>query len=469
MAIISDISLKINGFNARMSHTLEFYKGDSLTLTFLITHSMIQKVKNYDATQEVPVKFIKSKLLIETPSQTLYVDDMNNNEDNRCVFHLPSTYTQEIGDYKLQIVLYSNADGEVIHLPELKMSIAEPIALVELADDPGTSLLITLNDDFLTTASGEKLLYSSGTGTTNKSISDLDEKTTVNNEDYLIIETPNSTNKIKYENLIKDLTNSSSVTEDITVTGVNIGGYSDGDVITAGTPTQDILKKLLTKETYPTYTAPTLSLTADKTVVEYDDVVDITLNHNFVQNDAGNALGKHIKYGMVNDIMTEPYVLTHWNFTSDLKVTAEVSYEDGPIKQTNLGNDYETGRIKAGIVKKDITIKISVPAYAYSSDGEVTSVVPTGISPKLGLKKGSQLTVVTRPTDRFVYFVYPESLGNASKIRFDNINDDENINAFTLSSATCPSKNGTGVNKFKVYKYEALVPFGQECKFILTI
>ena len=66
MAIISDISLKINGFNARMSHTLEFYKGDSLTLTFLITHSMIQKVKNYDATQEVPVKFIKSKLLIQT-------------------------------------------------------------------------------------------------------------------------------------------------------------------------------------------------------------------------------------------------------------------------------------------------------------------------------------------------------------------------------------------------------------------
>ena len=230
MAIISDISLKINGFNARMSHTLEFYKGDSLTLTFLITHSMIQKVKNYDATQEVPVKFIKSKLLIQTPSQTLYVDDMNNNEDNRCVFHLPSDYTQEIGDYKLQIVLYSNADGEVIHLPDINMSIAEPIALVTLDDNPGTSLLLTLNDDFLTTKSGEKILYSNGTGTTNKSISDLDEKTTVNDEDYLIIETPNSTNKIKYENLIKDLTSSASITENITVTGMDIGGFKNGDV-----------------------------------------------------------------------------------------------------------------------------------------------------------------------------------------------------------------------------------------------
>ena len=205
MSIISDVSLKINGFNTRMSHTLEFYKGDSLTLTFLITHSMIQKVKNVNVTQEVPVKFIKSKLLIQTPSQMLYVDDMNNNEDNRCVFHLPSTYTQEIGDYKLQIVLYSNADREVIHLPEIIMSIAEPIALVELTEDPGTSLLITLNDDFIVTSKGERLLYSNGTGTVNKSISDLDEKTTVNNEDYLIIETPDSTNKITYENLIKDL------------------------------------------------------------------------------------------------------------------------------------------------------------------------------------------------------------------------------------------------------------------------
>ena len=65
--------------------------------------------------------------------------------------------------------------------------------------------------------------------------------------------------------------------------------------------------------------------------------------------------------------------------------------------------------------------------------------------------------------------VWSKALGNASKIRFDNINDDENISAFTLSSVTCPSKNGTGVNKFKVYKYESLVPFGQECKFILTI
>ena len=469
MAIISDISLKINGFNAKMSHTLEFYKGDSLTLTFLITHSMIQKVKNYDATQEVPVKFIKSKLLIQTPSQMLHVDDMNNNEDNRCVFHLPSDYTQEIGDYKLQIVLYSNADGEVIHLPDIKMSIAEPIALVTLDDNPGTSLLLTLNDDFLTTASGEKILYSNGTGTTNKSISDLDEKTTVNNEDYLIIETPNSTNKIKFENLIKDLTSSSSVTEDITVTGMEIGSFKNGDVISAGTSIQDVLKKLLVKETYPTYTAPTLSLTADTMLVEYDDVKNITFNHNFVQNDAGNALGKHIRYGMVDDTMTEPYVLTNWNFTSDLKVTAEVSYDDGPIKQTNTGKDYPTGSIKAGIVKKDLTIKISVPAYAYSADGPVASIVPTGIAPRLGLKKGSQLVVVTRPIDKFVYFVYPESLGNASKIRFDNINDDENISAFTLSSVTCPSKNGTGVNKFKVYKYESLVPFGQECKFILTI
>ena len=68
---------------------------------------------------------------------------------------------------------------------------------------------------------------------------------------------------------------------------------------------QDVLKKLLIKETYPTYTAPTLSLTADTMLVEYDDVKNITFNHNFVQNDAGNVLGKHIKYGMVNDTMTE--------------------------------------------------------------------------------------------------------------------------------------------------------------------
>lgn len=469
MSIISDIALRVSGFNAKLSHELCFYKGDSLTLTFLITHNMIQKVKGFDATTQIPVQFISSKMIIETPSLTLHVDDMNNNQDNRCVFRIPSDYTQEIGTYRLQIVLYSNADNEVVHLPEIKMQIEEPIAEVILSS-VSNNLLLTMNDDFLTTAAGDKILYTSGsTDNDNKRITDLDEVVKANATDYLIIETNNSTNKISYENLIKDLTATSSVTEDITVTGVNIGGYKNGDVIAVGTSMQDVLKKLFTNEIYPTYKAPTLSLSSSIVVAEYDSIISPVFNYTFTQNDAGPMTSCSLSYDTVTLTPSgNTATVTDYNITKNTKFTLTLNYDEGPTKQTNLGNDYETGKITAGTLTKDVTIKISLPHFGFSLENDDITEYRNQTR-NLNAQKGTQITVVTKPTDRYVYFMYPYSLGQAQKIRFDNINDDENISAFDCIVTQDNSLNGTGTNRFYLYKYSSPIPFGQECKFILTI
>ncbi|MCM1217714.1 MAG: hypothetical protein NC548_24745 [Lachnospiraceae bacterium] len=64
----------------------------------------------------------------------------------------------------------------------------------------------------------------------------------------------------------------SSGVEEIRVTGVEVGGYTSGDVIEKGTSLEDVLKKIMSKELYPIgeKTYPTCSLIFNPTNFESD-------------------------------------------------------------------------------------------------------------------------------------------------------------------------------------------------------
>lgn len=150
------------------------------------------------------------------------------------------------------------------------------------------------------------------------------------------------------------------IDKDITVelgTNGSVGGYKTGDTISAGTTVQQIITKLLAKQIPPTYTAPTISIANNGGPAagsyEIGTSIDPKLKATFTKNDAGNLTNISISLGstVLSSGTTSPLSMT--NMTSFIldnttSFSASASYEEGPIKNDNLGDPYSVGHITAG-------------------------------------------------------------------------------------------------------------------------
>ncbi len=143
----------------------------------------------------------------------------------------------------------------------------------------------------------------------------------------------------------------SSLTESLEVTGVTIGGLSDGDVIPAGTSLEDILMKMLVQEIDVTSTNPTLKLASNISTGTYEvgtliepvftaTYSDGTFNGNsgYSYSISAGCEADQISYyggGQVLESNTDIYVVSE----GSRSYYATVPYSDStntPI--TNLGN-----------------------------------------------------------------------------------------------------------------------------------
>lgn len=146
-----------------------------------------------------------------------------------------------------------------------------------------------------------------------------------------------------------------SMSDAVTVelgSGGTLGGYKTGDTINAGTPIETVIKKLLAKQIPPTYTAPTVSIANNGGTAsgnyEIGTTVSPKLKATYNKNDGGNLIQLNIvgiASGATSPLATEiePFVLE-----STVSYKASAEYEEGPIKNDNLGEPYPTGHISAG-------------------------------------------------------------------------------------------------------------------------
>lgn len=139
-------------------------------------------------------------------------------------------------------------------------------------------------------------------------------------------------------------------------TGGTLGGYKTGDTITANTPVKTVIKKLLAKQVPPTYRAPSVTInnTTGTNPGSYEIGTNITpiIKVDFVQNDAGAVT--HVSLTKDNSQIAEStkapmfYTDTIFTLTNQVVYKGTVSYEEGPIKNDNLGDPYPTNHILAG-------------------------------------------------------------------------------------------------------------------------
>ena len=127
--MVGQFILTCSGYTGTISPAIQIYKGDSMKFEISIINKIITSIKGFEKVNYIPVSAASAKILIESPAGTDYVEAVVT-DDDKIQFKLSSDYTQEVGTYKMQIVLYdTDEDGSkcIIHLPHFTYEIKEPI------------------------------------------------------------------------------------------------------------------------------------------------------------------------------------------------------------------------------------------------------------------------------------------------------------------------------------------------------
>ena len=249
-------------------------------------------------------------------------------------------------------------------------------------------------------------------------------------------------------------------TKDVVLNGVSsFGKYTNGQTIPAkGKTLDEFLYDVVTKVVLPTYTAPSVSISANPAFGTYEigyDPGQVTLSNTYTKNDAGNVtLTTYNKGG--TSLGAGVNINAPGPITSSISYNVTVNYGAGTtVKNDNLGNPYPTGQITAGSTSSGSG---SYSTYSKRFWGG-TSVAFTAsntynyasLSQALGSDNSgssNSITVSLTPTGtQNVFFAYLASSPDLSSILYNGL---ENIDAFTKTLINITNAQGHA-QSYKVY------------------
>lgn len=253
----------------------------------------------------------------------------------------------------------------------------------------------------------------------------------------------------------------------ITTTAVGNITLTDGQatIAAAGKNLKEVFETIFVKEENPVTTQPSVSLTFSNGKA-YE--VGSTVKPNYV---ATFNSGKYT-YGPATGVSVTEWVITDSDgnvmdsdkgsfnlitVTDDTNysITATAKYSDGVVPVTNLGNEYETGQIKAGSTSSS---KGTISGYRnafYGTAENKNSLASAAIreltATNSGLNEGSSV-VVPIPLGAYrVIFAYPANLRDISSITDTNGLGAEISSGFTKEIIAVNGNNGYEAKDYKVY------------------
>ena len=249
-------------------------------------------------------------------------------------------------------------------------------------------------------------------------------------------------------------------TKDVVLNGVSsFGKYTNGQTIPAkGKTLDEFLYDVVTKVVLPTYTAPSVSISASPAFGAYEigyDPGQVTLSNTYTKNDAGNVtLTTYNKGG--TSLGAGVNINAPGPITSSISYNVTVNYGAGTtVKNDNLGNPYPTGQITAGSTSSGSG---SYSTYSKRYWGG-TSLAFTAsntynyasLSQALGSDNSgssNSITVSLTPTGtQNVFFAYLASSPDLSSVLYNGL---ENIDAFTKTLINITNAQGH-TQSYKVY------------------
>ena len=250
-------------------------------------------------------------------------------------------------------------------------------------------------------------------------------------------------------------------TKDVVVNfgGGSFGKYANGTTIPAkGKTLDEFLYDVLTKQIPPTYSGPSVSISASPSFGAYEIGYNpglITLSNTYTKNDAGNVTLVTYNKGGIS-LGAGVNTNTPGPITNSISYNVSVNYGAGTtVKNDNLGNPYPTGQITAG--------STSSGSGAYSTYSKRywggTSVAFTAsntynyaaLSQALGSdNSGSSNAIILSLTPtgtQNIFFAYLATSPDLSSILYNGL---ENIDAFTKTLITITNAQGHA-QSYKVY------------------
>lgn len=277
-----------------------------------------------------------------------------------------------------------------------------------------------------------------------------------------------------------------TIGEDIQVNGVNVGNWTDGKSISKDLTLAQFIKQMVQKAIPASYTQPSVSLTNNGGQgagnVEAGTSVNVKLRATFNKGDAGNLTNIVIKKGsdQVATNTTSPldYTAEEALVVGDETVsfTASATYEEGSIKNNNLGEPSPDGHIVAG-TKNSSAYSITGKRNAFYGTGvgslpELTSGMVRGLTnKKLNPANGNVITVSVAVGQQYAVIAYPATLRDISQIKYEETNDTGALSKFTKATVEVADARGeqNGMMNYKVYTYAMAVPAPAAMTFTVTI
>lgn len=420
MAITKTLVVTLNQDKAKPREKFFIYRNDVGVDMYIELSNLTYQFDNEKN------NFKYANAIFRTPKEWVFSVNHLAIVDKRVVFSFTSEIIknmQIIGKYELQLQLFDNALNR-ISLPIITLEVKEPIGQSD----------VTLSEAIV---------------------------------DYSYVGNCFVANEINLFSIENGYVKTVWETGDL-ITSSRLNNMEDG--ISNNRTDIDLLKSLLVEE--PTYTAPTLQFTSSLSSAELGSSVSFSLKGVFNKNDAGSVSSILISDGNTGLSDTYNYTVPKFTLTGDKTYNIRVSYNDGAIKKNNFGIDSPNGQIKAGSLTASTTIKAYRGYFAYcSNNGTVPTIEEIRASAVKGLNatNGTKMSITTTPSTKMVCFAYPYSIRDCTKIRYENLNDDENKTAFTMMTLKIPDASGRNEITYRVYYYIAPIEFGMNATFTLTI
>ena len=252
-----------------------------------------------------------------------------------------------------------------------------------------------------------------------------------------------------------------STEEDILVSGTNLGGLLEGQVIPAGTTFTEFLKMLLQKpEDFP-YEVPNVSISLDPEQMQHEVGTKIApkINFEFVKNDGGEIV--NVEYGPVNNEQQEEAIILD---EGNVEYSVIVNFAEGPQKFDDFGEPagqpLPAGQLKA---------ICSYSGFRYNFFGADDRKIACESSEEVrNLNKavGDRFVVEAPNGSQRVTIAVPANGKQPVSIEYNQQGDAEYISNFVKSTVSVSGATpGENMMDYNVYTFIFLIPCAAKMTF----
>ena len=257
---------------------------------------------------------------------------------------------------------------------------------------------------------------------------------------------------------------SAELSDDLT-TAISVGGIASGTTYEAGTPLEDLLRDMLEPTLYPTFTAPSASVSygastyyaVGATVTAM--TATVSLNRGLINpayGTSGKRSGEATNYAVATSGADTEYsdssassgafsvpTLTR-STKGNIVLTGTVNYAAGEQPKDSKGNNYSSP-LPAGSVSASKTLQFILPYY-YGASNSSTIADFTGLTESVTAK--GQKTFNYTTNNQYMVFAYDSAYGNLKTILDGN--------GFDVTGGW--TKNTVTVGGFSYFVYVANSP-----------